>query len=207
MWVIMEKVLSLKINQNEHISIYVPSFKKKWNSYRKPIEKLDRFDEVTVLYEIKNERITLEKNIIDEILYGLTIVLKKTINNERIIPNSIEIGEMGKIYNIETKKKNWAIDCGYNYGIFCGKNNTTFIYNNKAGEIFLEISPLYPWAYLKPKYRNQFISFVRFMKRYKTYALIQINKEIAKQWLEEVEGLYKKLNDEFNEFWYASRKN
>ncbi len=198
----MEKLLSLKINENEQITINIPIFGEKFNYYKMPTEKLDKFDEITVLYENNDKKIMLMQDIIDDILTGFRGDLERALNRDLILPDFICIGEIGKNYNIESHRnnetgnyKNKSMKYS-DHGIFSGESIQTWIYNDHFGEIYLEISPRCPLLYREYEEGDEFVTFEDFMKKYKPYAFFHIDKKTALEWKQAVDLLYMEIDDE-----------
>ncbi len=197
----MKKLLSLKINENEKITLNIPSIGEKINYYRIPTEKLDRFDEVTVIYENKDKKIILMQDMIDEILAVFIGDLEEALNKNLILPDSVNISEVGKAENIESYRNNQTGDYKNesmeysNCGIFSGKDIQTYIYNDCFGEIYLEISPYCPLLYREYEEGDEFATFEDFMKNYKPYAFFHIDRKTALEWKQAVDLLYMEIDD------------
>ncbi len=198
----MEKVLSLKINDNEQIALCMPNYKDKVNYFYEPKEALHKFDETTVIYENKDKKIILEQEAIKETLSGLKKGLKWILDKKLIIPDSVNIGEVGKAENIESYRNNQTGDYKNesmkysNCTFFSGKDIQTYIYNDHFGEIYLEISPSCPLLYREYEEGDEFATFEDFMKNYKKYAFFHIDKKTALEWKRDVDLLYMEIDDE-----------
>ncbi len=73
----------------------------------------------------------------------------------------------------------------------------TWIYN-KNNEIFLEITPIYKWHYKDPEKEDKdYLTYEDFKKIYKPTLITKIEKETAKQWINEIDELIEiiKIND------------
>lgn len=69
----------------------------------------------------------------------------------------------------------------------------SWLYNDKEGNIILEISPMYPWHYNDPKSDETFVKYSEWIKNYKPYAITKIPKESAKQWVKDIDKLIAKV--------------
>lgn len=58
---------------------------------------------------------------------------------------------------------------------------STWLYA-KDNKIFLEITPSYPWTFVKPTKKEKFYTFDEFVKNYKPYAIFEISKKTAREW-------------------------
>jgi hypothetical protein len=77
-------------------------------------------------------------------------------------------------------------------------NPASWLYNDKQGNILLEITPTYPWFFDKPEAGETFIKYSEWMKTYKPILVRTISKETAQQWLNQIDELIEvvKANDE-----------
>ncbi len=200
----MQILLSLKINENEKITLSISSFDQKFNYYRVPSKKLDKFDEVSLICEFKEGEMLIVKDILDDILFGLQFDLEKAVYDRLpIIPDSIEKGEMGKAciinqYRMDTEEKtyveNKTIDFS-DYVFISGVDIQSWIYRDYYNNIYIEVSPLYPFSYRDIKEGEKFISFDDFMKNYKPYFSCVDKKNIF-EWKQAVDLLYMEIDDE-----------
>ncbi len=191
----IEKLLSLKIDDNTQVIFCMPDYKNKINYFYEPQKMLHKFDEVTVIYKIKEKKIILEQEVIKETLDGIRKGLEWALNKCLIIPDFIEKSEMGKTNNIESYKSNRTVKYS-NYSLFSGKDIQTWIYNDHYGEIFLEISPRCPLVYREYEEGDEFATFEDFMKEYKPYAFFHIDRKTALEWKQAVDLLYMEIDDE-----------
>ena len=80
------------------------------------------------------------------------------------------------------------------YASVIGRNRpSSWLYNDTAGNIILEISPIYPWLFDEVKPGEIFIKYSDWMKAYKPYEIIQIPRESAKEWLKQINILMQKV--------------
>ncbi len=131
--------------------------------------------------------------------------LERLENKDLILPELVKIGGLGKVYNIKQRKNIQGVK--YNkYMMFSASNILVLVYKNKEGQMFFEISPLYPWFYKKPKKQREFVSFLQFIENYKPYVSFCIDENIAQEWKKDAQRMYTKINVEFKKLWDGSRK-
>jgi hypothetical protein len=74
------------------------------------------------------------------------------------------------------------------------------------GKIFLDISPYYPWTSFdeeemnEMRLRDDYVPYDEYMKDYKPVAILEIPREIARQWLEKSERLVKTMYYNYETF-------
>ena len=68
---------------------------------------------------------------------------------------------------------------------------TTWLYNDQTGDIWFEISPVYPWLFSSPQEGEVFVKFRQWLKDFKPYVVRKISKETAKQWVKQLQDLLK----------------
>lgn len=188
----MKKLLSLKIDENRQIIIYIPHFKKKINYFYKPKKELHKFDEIIVMYEDENQKIAIVNETIEMVVDTIKIYLEKILCNKLIIPNNIPKGKMGETYI--KKYKDDVTLCTYE--IISGVDVQVWIYNDEKGEAYIEIGTLYPPLYRRLKKNEFFPLFEDFMKDYKPYAFFHIDRKIILEWKRAADLLYLEIDDE-----------
>ena len=69
---------------------------------------------------------------------------------------------------------------------------STWLYNDKNGNIIFEVTPTYHWHYSDPEPDDKdYITYEEFMKNYKPLIIKQIPKDVANEWLSQVNELLK----------------
>jgi hypothetical protein len=77
---------------------------------------------------------------------------------------------------------------GYRYLLFStpgdfGQCLATWLYNNDAGEIVIEITPGYKWHFQDPEPGEDYITYQEFIKSYQPLLFRTIDQEVAKKWV------------------------
>jgi hypothetical protein len=186
----------LKINLDKSIDILTPYVEDKFNTYYQPTETLNRFDEIFFILKDKNDKTILVSEIVELIMYDTKKKLEEALKNEIILPNDINIGELGYNYNIVTYNEN---NEKFNLTKFIlwsdgltRTNLRTFIYN-KDNKTYLEIAPVYPWIWDEPGTVTDidYITFDEFMKAYKPITVAEIDSVTAQKWLQQCDEILK----------------
>jgi hypothetical protein len=133
------------------------------------------------------------------------VLLKKAVKNKLKLHKSI-IQDIGFLYNEEsegkegffyTKLENRDYWIGNRSNLWSPVviygNLQTWIYNNEAGDIIFEITPVYPYHYCDPEEEPNFIPYEEWMKDYKPFLIRTIPKDVAQRWLEQTKLLLKQI--------------
>jgi hypothetical protein len=125
---------------------------------------------------------------------------QKLLNNQLILDKSI-IGDPGIEWNkyFEGLIKNTEIDqfhCWSNSHKKIRPYFSSWMYNDKEGNVVFEITPFYPWHGEK-KSSPGFITYKEFMKNYKPVLVTNIPKENLKTWIDQARELQKQYFPEF----------
>lgn len=164
-----------------------------------PVEELYLFDGITISYHANKKYILFTKYFVIESLKTFEYVLKLALNNQFIIHESIQqdIGFLWGEYLQENESnyhfvkkplENSTIWVGAQHHLFSSKQWDTWLYN-KNGDIYLEITPAYPWHFGDPKKNEKFVPYEEFIKNYKPLVILKIDKERAEEWLKIVSNL------------------
>ncbi len=181
----MKLVKKFKINVNDSIEILVPKVEDKFNYYYETTKNLHMFDIVTVIFKTNNEEIIVVKDQLNEIITSLCNSLEKTLNFERTLPNTIDIGELGKYYNINRSNENSERFPFSRFWLWSSNKLQAWLYCS-ANKIYLEITPTYPWLHSdKPIKSVDYITFNEFIKTYKPIVTEEIDHATAQKWLEQ----------------------
>ena len=167
------------LNQNKKISITVPDISSKFTYFYESTENLHKFDEATVYFFSENNRIEIEKETLDDILFSLNGTLREALSNKLSLPKTIKAGLVGYAFNFSLKDLTYFLDKCWVWG---PRGISTLIYN-ADNKIYLEIVPTYPWVYVGPKPGDNYVTFDEFMNTYKPYAVEIIPYTTALQWL------------------------
>ncbi len=183
------------ITTKEYIKIFLPCL----------IDELFRFDDVTIILHTCNgkEFIIYNNDHIMEALQVFNTLLKRALNGQKEIHSSInkDIGYLwnrdlwGKSNRLVYKTwpeghKYWI---GIEYLLWSYKKRTSWLYE-KNNQLFLEVTPTYQWPSIpikEAKKQPRFVSYREFMKNYKPYAIIPLERTTAQEWLKQTEQLIK----------------
>lgn len=128
-------------------------------------------------------------------------MLHQALLHELKLPNSINqnIGYQYNQYinednpNIEYEKietiKSWV---GNRYKLW-SYSVETWIYNDKLGNIILEITPVYPKTFRDPEEDLDIQDYQNWMKSYAPILIRTIPKNIAKNWLKQTEDILEEI--------------
>jgi len=185
----------LVILVNNAILLLIPDLKNKVNYFYKVSEKLHKFDEATVILNQNNKKFVLKIDAIQIIIEELNNILKKAKNKKIALPNNLSIGQLGYIYNQETYKNipNDTINFS-KYWLWSIRDIQTWLYNKK-NKIYIEISPSYPWLYIEPEKTSEFITFDKFMTKYKPLLIAELNNSLIEKWITECENILSYLEE------------
>jgi hypothetical protein len=192
----MKTIKRLIIDKNKSIEILVPDVVNKSNYYYKPTEELHKFDEVTVVLREKDTTITISIDLADVIFESLKNMLQNVcMDNQVLLPDNIQIGELGYYYNKDMKDEVDLIDYS-NFAVWSGGVSkgkyTTWLYKKDNG-MYFEISPNYPWLYAEPDESSNYIPFDQFMKTYKPILVIELDRSLIEKWLDNCNGILHEL--------------
>lgn len=139
-------------------------------------------------------------------------MLWKVLQGELILDESIK-KDLGYYKAQDYKKDNrknfkyvateegYATWVGNYYHLFSASQSYrqhSWLYNNKKGDIFFEITPSYPWFFTISQEGEVVIKYSQWLKQYKPYIIRKIEKETVQEWITQLEELVHKitLNDE-----------
>lgn len=135
-------------------------------------------------------------------------LLEHAINNELSLPNDIQdLGIIANHYDTPQDPHNYYKTDEYNqtsdilnqYQLL-RHNYFTFLYNDKDGNIILQISPEYPFQNKIKKQMPSYNNFLRWMKQsYKPTIIRMISKKIAQTWLEQARQISAIINNNIHE--------
>lgn len=81
---------------------------------------------------------------------------------------------------------------------------STWIYNDKDGNIILEITPDYPWYDCTPEEYENYIPYEEWIKTYKPLVIKKIPKDVAQKWVEQADFIAKKIGENIEREFNAS---
>jgi len=159
------------------------------------------------IYFQNQSTLCIDTNEAGEIFRSLISHLEKAVDNKLQLHESLtqNIGfmyneyfdnrlESMMVYSEDKSKKHWVM---YDYKMWSGSttdiNNriTTWLYNDKDGNIILEMTKTYSWFYIQDSdiKRSDFVYYEDFIKDYKSLAYCIISQEIATSWLKQAKKL------------------
>lgn len=178
-----------------------------------PIEEVLPFDEVIIKFSYEYSFI-LTEDCFEYLMNSFKGALNKSLKNQLQLPSFID-EDIGLLWNKELNNtKEWSMSIKdqhiFNnteslgeYILFSTPGNTdpslaTWIYNNKNGDIVLEITPQYTGHFDDPKDGENFITYDEFIKNYKPLFITIISPSTAKKWIQQINALLKhaKTNEE-----------
>ena len=160
---------------------------------------LRSFDYLTIAYHNGTKKYILYTNDwVVEALGMLKALLTKAIDNRLILHDSI-VNDIGYLWNeyLQDKKEHNFVEkplenstywVGQTHHLCESKKWDTWLYN-KNDAIYFEITPSYHWHFCKPQKNEKFVSYKKFVKKYKPLAIIKIDKKVAQRWLKIVSRL------------------
>ena len=172
-------------------------------------KRMINFDFAQIDYVSDLENITLEIDEILSIMEALKKEVQPCLNRQRVLHTSIKksLGYyQAKDYKkdnrkdliYETLSNGFRCWVGSVYKLFDARTGinipSSWLYNDKDGNIFLELSPAYPWLFDEVKPGEKFIKYSEWMKEYKPYIVTKIPRDSAEQWLKQINKFMKKLD-------------
>lgn len=173
----------LALNDDEKIII----------QHQKSLHKIDCHYEDSIVLRYNNSEIILTHDFLYHNLQELAVLLKKALNNELVLHNSItqDIGFLFNQYSAhicgeklqepthlvyvqENGKKYWP---GNDYSLWA-KNFVSWIYNKPDGSITFEVTPFYPYMYCEPEEEPNYIPYEKWIKTYKPYFKTTLSKKL-----------------------------
>lgn len=154
-----------------------------------------------------NEILKLEDDTLSHNLHILISLLTDAINNRLPLHNSLKkkIGYLAAQYSFyaydadKLKKLGLILDknnvwIGKNYQLW-GWDFAGWIYNDKDGNIILELTPRYKKGWFDPDDTNKTKEYTEFLKNYKSYFTTIIPREVARQWLNQATIILEQINE------------
>ncbi|WP_162801681.1 aminoglycoside phosphotransferase family protein [Candidatus Chromulinivorax destructor] len=130
-------------------------------------------------------------------------ILEKCLENKLPLPHDIQdLGIVVNQYRNQNPKKNVPYEpCDLlDEYVIVDHDYFMMLYNDKHGNIMLQISPAYPLRNRYGKKRPSYNNFLRWMKKsYKTKATCILSKEIAKKWLYQLHQILKIITTNISE--------
>lgn len=158
---------------------------------------------------IDNRSVIIGKSIIDDYVQVLKKQLLLALANKLQLDASIQ-QDIGLYWNQELNEEDpssilnygingnswvgnkyflWGTDSSKKYEQF-----GTWLYNNAQGDIIFEVTPVYPETFIDPMNIDEIQDYEQWMQNeYKPFLVRIIPKNIAMQWLEQIELILQKI--------------
>ena len=155
-----------------------------------------------VLYFENKKYLLMDDAVRYRICLFITL-LTKVLNNEFQLHESIK-EDIGYLRNEEFQNKSGlvyekskTIDCwvGAKHSLWSGEGVSTWLYNDKKGNIIFEITPHYKYHFSDPEKTPNFMPYEEWAKNYKPYLIRIIPTDVAKQWLDLAHNVLKKIDE------------
>jgi hypothetical protein len=161
-----------------------------------------------VIYKDRNKKIVLRQDSIYNSMDILSYSLKKALNNKSSL--HISIKDVGFLYN-QYRAQIWGIKVkeamslvyekhektsewvGTAFYLWSKNNVASWMYNDKAGSIIFELTPLYPYIYCDPRKDPHYIPYQEWIKSYKPYLIRELSHETARKWLSQAEYIVNQI--------------
>lgn len=150
-----------------------------------------------VFYKKNGKIFLIADDTIQSLLEEISVLLIKVLHNKLPINTNQNIGmlwneESHLLVNGQDQR---LVDLGFLLWSTPGDikpSLSTWLYNDKEGNIFLEVTPNYYWHFVDPlPDEKDYITYEQFMKSYKSLITTLISDETALKWLEQIQELLK----------------
>ncbi len=185
-------IINLPIHENCFFEINIP---------RHNLQNLYPYDLIKIIFFCNEKEYIVFNDFALFAIQALQCCVKEIMKNKFQLHNSItkDIGYVWNEYlhaDITNKSKFIREDnfwVGNKHHVWEGPGTATWLYQ-KNNKIYLEINSFYPWHFSDPEPGENYISYEEFMQNYEPYAIIELDKETIKQWLEQTEELLAIMN-------------
>lgn len=181
------------VDSNKSIEIVLPDLSDKTNYYYKPSAILHMFDVVTASLKMNGTQVLLCTDTVNEVLMSFTGALEQLLQNHMVLPDTIDIGNLGSVFNINTHNENVdAVDFSH-FWLWSSTKLQSWLYS-RGNKFYIEIGPSYPWLYVTPTQEDKessYISFEQFMQTYKPLLLTEVDRSLALTWLDDSNRILK----------------
>jgi len=96
---------------------------------------------------------------------------------------------------------------GMRYQLWMTKKYVTWLYNDNNGLIIFEVTPLYPFSYRNSSKEQDYITYKKWIKNYKSCLTRTISREVAQQWFEQANKIEIQIADNIERWQREGRKN
>src|SRR3990167_1546125 len=194
----MKEFLKLNFNECEFIS-----FESKYL-----LEALSFCDDIIINIYIRKMHL-LADDCLQYNLFALREMLQEAIGELLVLHKSIS-EDIGILWNMELNGNSGMSYIEYEGQQFwvgekyllwstpskCNTNLSTWLYNDKNGNIIFEVTPTYHWHYSDPEPDDKdYIPYEQFIKSYKPLCVKIIPKDVASKLLEQIDEFLKGLEE------------
>lgn len=175
-----------------------------------PLDKVDCCYEESIVFIYNKKKIILCHQAVKDSMYALSIVLKKALEKDLFLHNSIKY-DIGYSYNEYSyylcagnsiikdtffceMLENSSIWVGMRYYLWAGNDLVSWLYNDHEGAIIFEVTPFYPYMYPGAEEELNYISYEKWIKNYKPYFIRTISRETAEEWLEKAHFIVEQID-------------
>ena len=162
-----------------------------------PVEEIHCCTESPIYLEISGKRILLSNDSIRHDIDILHNLLTKALSNQLHLDASIT-ADIGYLYNEELQGKDGLVYkeiekddyrwVGGSYSLW-SYTVETWLYN-KDGEIFFEVTPIYPGNFfVEPEKEHEIVPYDQWIQNYEPILIRQISKHTAQVWLEQANSI------------------
>ena len=154
--------------------------------------------EVEILFYMKDKKYLLAKDSIKYLIECFNDSIKKLLKNELLLDSSIveDIGFLSnKRYSQENSDVSYDKNNLINRHLLWSYESSTWLYNNKNGEIVLHYTPSFPcYLYIDDETDDRFYKeYEKWIKNYQSIFTKIIPRKVAERWLEQTEEILEKI--------------
>lgn len=200
-----KKQITFKLNNTEKIVI----------TSEESLNDIHCCSRALITFNKGNEILKLEDNSLVHNLHEFISLLTKALNNELNIHKSIQnnLGYLGAHYSFYSLAENKLIQSGLvfdkndwvgeKYQLWahlCVWDFTGWVYNDKSGNIILELTPRYKGSWFDPDKPKKVKEYEEFLANYKSYSTTIISIETAKRLLDQAHTILKQIDKNVERF-------
>ncbi len=172
------------VDSNKSIEIVLPDLNDKVNYYYKTSATLHIFDAVMAVLKINGIEVLLCTDTVNEVLMSFSGSLEQLLHSNMVLPDNIDIGNLGSVFNINIHNKNFDAVNFSQFWLWPSPAMQSWLYS-KNGKLYLEVAPSYLWLYVEPTQKEKvgaYISFEQCMQTYKPVLVTEIDRSLAQKW-------------------------
>jgi hypothetical protein len=201
----MQVIESFIVDKDIFLKVVIPDFNEKINYFYEPTDKLNKFDEASVILSMNEANTTIVVDALQDIMCSFCYYLKKTLNDELPLPVQVPLGALNDFYNRERYQDRWqdedfpsalTLDCPQFWLWSTAGLLQSWMYNYD-GKIYLEIGASYPNLYDEDAQRDD-KKFEEYMDHYKPLLFVEVPHDVARAWLEKGEKIMRQIDSEYS---------